>query len=68
MEGVEETYKIAVLNNRLLYYILEGLYGRKTAQDVYKYAYDSVYSREEKNDNRTIDSECPGNEPEPKER
>ena len=42
MEGVEETYKIAVLNNRLLYYILEGLYGRKTAQDVYKYAYDSV--------------------------
>ena len=68
MEGVEETYKIAVLNNRLLYYILEGLYGRKTAQDVYKYAYDSVYSREKENDNGTINSECPGNESGPKER
>jgi hypothetical protein len=68
MEGVEETYKIAVLNNRLLYYILEGLYGRKTAQDVYKYAYDSVYSKEKENDNGAINSERSGNEPESKER
>lgn len=68
MEGVEETYKIAVLNNRLLYYILEGLYDHKTAQDVYKYAYDSVYSREKRNDDRTNNSECSGNESGPKER